>query len=147
MELKKLTAADRPAIRSLFLDVFSNAPWNDDWSDEAQLDAYLDDLTGNRNSLSLGFFDGERLIALALGNIRHWFRGTEYYIDELCVARSLQGQGVGTAFLAEIERYLSARNIPRIFLQTGRTVPAYSFYLKRGFTELPDHVSLFKAWD
>ena len=89
MELKKLTAADRPAIRSLFLDVFSNAPWNDDWSDEAQLNAYLDDLTGNRNSLSLGFFDGERLIGLALGNIRHWFRGTEYYIDELCVARSL----------------------------------------------------------
>ena len=38
MELKELTSADRDAVRALFYDVFTAEPWNDDWSDGAQLD-------------------------------------------------------------------------------------------------------------
>lgn len=46
MELKELKSMDRESIIQLFIDVFSNEPWNDDWSDTAQLDAYITDLTG-----------------------------------------------------------------------------------------------------
>ena len=144
MKLRVLTASERGNITELFRDVFIHEPWLDDWSDRAQLDAYIDDLTGQRNSLALGFFDGERLAALSLGFVKHWFAGTEYVIDEFCVDRNRQGKGTGTAFLAAIEAYLREHGIFRIFLQTGKDMPAYAFYLKNGFRELEGHVSFSK---
>lgn len=148
MNIRKLTpGADTDRIKELFLSVFTHDPWNDDWSDTDQFDGYITDLTGNINSLAYGYFDGEKMIALSLGSIRHWYRGTEYYIDEFCVARELQGQGIGTAFLKDIERQLAENGIYAIFLQTERTVPAYWFYKNRGFIEMPDHVSFGRYFD
>ena len=83
MELKRLDASDRRRITALFADVFTREPWNDDWSDTDQLNAYIADLTGQSNSLALGYFDGDRLLAASLGFVKHWFRGMEYVIDEL----------------------------------------------------------------
>ena len=144
MELKELTSADMDAVRALFYDVFTAEPWNDDWSDGAQLDAYLTDLTGNANSLTFSFYEGETLLALSMGHVKHWFSGTEYYVDELCVAREAQGRGVGTAFVQAIERALAERGITHIFLLTERDVPAYRFYQKAGFRELPGNVAFAK---
>ena len=141
MELRELTARDRADIAALFTDVFTNGPWYDDWSDEAQLDAYLDDLTGQPYSLTLGYFDGGRLAALAMGHVKHWYTGTEYFIDEFCVDRRMQGIGVGGAFLRAIEAYLSEKRIVQIFLLTNRTAPAYAFYRRMGFSELDGLVS------
>ena len=35
-------------IKSLYAEIFMSEPWNDDWSDEAQLHQYILDLIGNR---------------------------------------------------------------------------------------------------
>ena len=146
MGLRKLSPSDKGIITELFLSVFTKEPWNDDWSDTAQLNAYIDDLTGNKNSLTFGYFDDcGRMIALSMGSIRHWYRGTEYYIDEFCVDRELQRQGVGSAFLRDIEDYISENGMRHIFLQTDRTVPAYLFYRTCGFEELADHVSFART--
>lgn len=144
MELKVLTDRDKDRITALFQDVFTNDPWNDDWSDAAQLTAYIDDLTGQRNSLSLGFFDGDRIVALSMGYVKHWYTGTEYCIEEFCVDRHSHGKGTGSRFMQAIEAFLAERKIACIFLQTDRTVPAYEFYARRGFIELKDHVSFAK---
>ena len=144
MELRELTIRDRDSIANLFRDVFANEPWNDDWSDRAQLDAYIHDLIGQDNSLTLGYLDGDHIVALAMGHIKHWFAGTEYNVDELCVDREMQGRGIGSMFLGEMERWLSERGITRIFLQTDRDMPAYVFYKHRGFREMEEHVSFVK---
>ena len=144
MELKKLTVSDRVIITELFTDVFTNAPWFDDWSDREQLHAYISDLTGQPYSLTLGYFDDGRLVGLSMGYIKHWYSGTEYYLDELCVARHLQGKGIGSRFLEAVEAWLSENGIRQIFLQTEHNVPAYQFYLNRGFHELQGHVSFAK---
>lgn len=145
MELRTLGAGDRAAVTRLFRDVFTKEPWNDDWSDRTQLDAYIEDLTGQNNSLTLGCFKDGRLVGLAMGHVKHWHTGTEYLIDEFCVEPSNQGKGVGTEFLRLIENYLKERGIRHIFLLTDRTVPAYDFYRKMGFTELKDSVSFVKT--
>ena len=147
MELKKLTIRDRELITELFKDVFTNEPWNDDWSDAEQLEAYITDLTGQDYSLTLGYFDGDRMVGLSMGHVKHWYTGTEYYIDEFCVARPYQGKGVGTGFMKAIEAFLLERQIVQIFLQTDRNAPAYEFYTHRGFHELAGHVSFAKRID
>ncbi len=145
MEFRELSIQDKEQITGLFRDVFVNEPWKDDWSDPKQLDAYLADLITQNNSLTLGLLDGNQLVGLSMGHIKHWYAGTEYYIDEFCIDRNLQNKGIGSLFLNETEEFLKKRGIFHVFLQTDRDVPAYSFYLKRGFQELSEHVSFVKA--
>ena len=143
-ELKQLDISNSDMIKIFFTDVFTNEPWNDDWSNEEQLHRYIMDLIGQTNSLTLGFFLKGEMVALAMGHIRHWYSGTEYYIDEFCVCRTKQGIGIGTKFLKSVEKYIISKDITRIFLQTERNVPAYHFYKKNEFIELAEHVSFAK---
>ncbi len=145
MILKKLSKADKDLITIFFKEVFTKEPWNDDWSDEQQLDLYIMDLIENPNSMTLGFFEDTKMVGLAMGCIRHWYEGTEYYIDELCISTNMQGKGIGTEFIKQIEGYMKTEGLSRIFLQTDRGMPAYEFYKKRGFEELQNHVSFVKS--
>lgn len=131
-------------VISLYRDVFTRPPWNDDWGEDNRLEAYIDDLTGNRNSLSYGIYEDGVLIGAALGSVRHWYTGTQYYIDELFISTDLQGQGFGTLFIGQLTVLLRERGISSIFLQTNRNVPAFGFYLKNGFEEMERQVSLLK---
>ncbi len=146
MELRTLKIESIEEIKSFFFDIFTKEPWNDDWSDKNQLHAYIMDLIGNPNSLALGLFENGTMVGLSMGNIKHWYSGTEYYIDELCIKTEEQGRGIGTQFLKEIETFIKQKGIKQIFLQTERNVPAYGFYKKNGFFELEDHVSLLYSF-
>ncbi|NQN82556.1 GNAT family N-acetyltransferase [Streptococcus suis] len=144
MELKELAVADIEMVKQLFLSVFSQEPWNDDWSDEEQLDCYIGDLLGHSRALCFGLFDQEKLISLSLGYIRYWYEGTEYRIEEFCMSRDYQGQGIGKDFLKRIEEQLVERKIVHILLQTERNLPAYFFYQKYGFRTLEEDVTMVK---
>lgn len=143
-KIKKLDCESSNEIKELFISVFTKEPWNDDWSNADQLDLYIKDLTGNRNSLTFGLYEGGDLVAVSMGHVKHWYSGTEYYIDELCVKTEKQGMGIGSEFVKQIEKELAILEIYNIFLLTEKTVPAFEFYRNRGFTELNDMVAFAK---
>ena len=143
-ELKEIGMKEFDETAQLFLRVFTSDPWNDDWSDPDQLNRYLTDLLAQDISLAYGLYLDGVLSGVSMGYIKHWYSGTEYYINELFIRMDAQGKGLGTLFLKEIEEAVRKRGITRIFLQTESTVPAYGFYLKNGFTELKEHVSFTK---
>ena len=141
---KRIGMNEKEMIKELFTSVFTIEPWNDDWSNQEQLDLYLSDLVGQSNSLTFGLFEAGELIGVSMGRIRHWYSGTEYYIDELCVRTDKQGNGIGTYFVNEIEKAIKEIGLVQIFLQTESSVPAYGFYQKNGFLELKEHVTFVK---
>ncbi len=145
--LKKLDIKDKEIIKPFFLEIFTKEPWNDDWSDEKQLDKYLTERCGAFNSLTFGYFSGDEMIGLSAGRIIHWYTGTEYCIDEFAIHRNMQGMGVGTQFFKDIEKYLLSEGIVQIYLHTERDVPAYKFYKKIGFEELEAEVAFAKYID
>ena len=128
-----------PQMAELYRSAFAGGPWNDDWSDEAQLTEYMKEISHSCNALNFGLIRDGRLIALSVGMIRHWWEGTNYNIEELCVSPDMQGTGMGM-ISAEVKK----RGLAGIFLQTDNDKPAYGFYLKNGFNELESHVSLYK---
>ena len=136
------TYLDRMA--ELYKQAFGRDPWNDDWSDEQQLKAYIRDISCSFNSLNFGLMTDGRLAAVAIGNIRHWWEGTNYNIDEFCVSPELQGKGIGSRFMGMIEEEVKKRGLSGIFLQTDDDKPSYRFYHKNGFGDLSAHVSLYK---
>lgn len=141
---KKLDESAISIIKELFVGVFSNEPWNDDWSDEKQLHLYIQDLIGQSNSLTFGLFEGTKLIGISMGHIKHWYSGTEYYIDELCIDTAKQGQGIGTFFMNSIEKACRELELTHIFLLTEDNVPAFEFYKKNGFYKLENNVAFSK---
>ena len=145
----KLDAGRLPEMAELYKTAFRGEPWNDDWSDEDQLYAYITDLTGQSYSLTFGYFDGDQLIdgklaAMSVGMIRHWWEGTNYNIEEFCVSPELQGQGIGSRFMRMIENDIRDMGLCGIFLQTDSDKPSFRFYQKNGFKELDRHVSFYK---
>ena len=145
MILKQLSVDDKEAIKDLFISVFTGEPWNDDWSDSKQLDQYLEDLCGQGYSLAFGLYDDGELIGLSMGYIKHWYTGTEYIINELCIKTDRQGSGAGSFFLTQIEKAIKEMGLKQIFLLTDRDVPAYHFYKKNGYAEVSSLVPFAKS--
>lgn len=144
MKTTFLKISEYEEMKTLFLDVFSNEPWFDKWEDE-NVDLYLKDLTDNNNSLSLVFYDNnEKLVGGSLGYVFNWWEGREYFIKEFFISREKQNQGIGSVFLTQISEILKAKEIKHIWLATERTVPAYHFYHKNGFSELKESAFLMK---
>lgn len=94
--------------------------------------------------LSYGLTEKGEFIAFALGRVKHWYTGTEYMIEELWVIPARQRRGVGSAFLARIRNSLRKKGISAIVLQTDRSLPAYDFYCRNGFSEASEQAYLIK---
>ena len=101
---ERIGTDEKESIKELVVSVFTDDPWNDDWSDDRQLDLYISDLIAQDISLTYGLYDVDKLIGISMGYIKHWFTGTEYYINELCIRADKQGSGAGTFFLQKIEK-------------------------------------------
>ena len=143
--LKRLSIDDKEKIKAVFTDVFTREPWYDDWSDKEQLDLYICDLVGQNYSLTYGLYDdADELIGISLGYIKHWYSGTEYIINELCIKTERQGAGAGTFFIQAIEEAIRELGLKQIFLLTESNVPAYDFYRKNGFTQSENNVAFSK---
>jgi aminoglycoside 6'-N-acetyltransferase I len=144
MKVSILQPSNHEDMKKLFLDVFSNDPWFDKWNSN-QLDLYMKDLTENNNSLSFALFDEkEELIGCSLGYIFNWWEGREYFIKEFFISRKKQSQGAGSTFLTLIKERLRVEDVQHITLATEKTVPAYHFYQKNGFSVLEDSAFLVK---
>ena len=146
LELKELYLLEIEKIKPLLLNVFSSPPWNEDWSDEKQFDEYLRDLIEVRGSLLYGLYLDEELIGVSIGKIKHWCSGTEYYIDELFIAKEYQNHGYGKEFLRMIEDKLPEKGVCAIYLMTDKDKPAFEFYKKMGFEELKETTAFFKKF-
>lgn len=133
-----LTQARLADCVSLYIRAFSGAPWYDEFPSEQPVYDYFEHFL--RLDAFLGYIavvDG-KVAALSVGMKKPWIGGVEYYIDEFCVDPDLQGMGIGSQFLADIEKDLSARGMRGMLLNTEESYPAYRFYRKNGFEKLGD---------
>lgn len=141
MEVKKICTDNIEEIKFIIKDTFSREPWNDNWTDEQQFHSYILDLIDNKNSLSLGLYDDENnLVGVSLGRIKHWYAGTEYWIDDLAILPSVQGRGYGSQFIDMIENFIKKLDITGIVLFTEKDIPAYNLYIKKAFKEKEERV-------
>ena len=134
LHFRSMERADIGELSTLFCVVFSAPPWNEDVSPE-EARRYFE------NCFSLASFrgfvaeSGGRIVGLAAGFLKPWRKGMEYYLDEFCIVPSFQGKGIGSRLLDEICTRLAEEGVFGAMLNTERAYPAYSFYLKNGFSE------------
>lgn len=144
MSIREFHFKDLERCTALFVDVFSQEPWNDRWPVE-KAGNYLSDFTATPGFIGVVAEDNKNnIIGIIFGCRRQWWSGDEFWINEMCVDRSCQQSGIGSAMLRYLENILTNEGIGSMVLLTNRGVPAEGFYHKNGFGEISKVVFLAK---
>ncbi|MBZ9622468.1 GNAT family N-acetyltransferase [Clostridium sp. FP2] len=69
------------------------------------------------------------------GNYEQFYDGIHYNLREMFISNELQGQGIGSKLLNELEKRLKGIGVTTIILFTSKENKTSKFYLKNNFTE------------
>ena len=124
MDVRELTAADRPSATALWSEVGLTRPWNDPGAD-------FDRAVAGPTSCVLGAFDDGLAATSMVGHDGH--RGWVYY---LAVDPARRGSGVGRRMMREAERWLLERGAVKINLMVRHdNAAALGFYERLGYED------------
>lgn len=127
----------------LFVAVFKEAPWNEQWDPGIAL-MRLTEIYHTPGAYGVLASDLTGMIGFALGYVEQWNQQKHFYLKEMCVQAQRQRSGVGTAMIDVLERQLAQRGVSRIYLLTARESGAEAFYRRCGFYVSPKMVMLGK---
>ncbi len=117
----------------LYINTFTKEPWYDVYESRNQVvNFFKNHFENNYFCGYVGILD-EKIVALSIGMKKPWIKGMEYYIDELCVSYELQGKGIGSSFIKEIEHDIKQLGMNGILLLTEKDYPSEKFYIHNGF--------------
>lgn len=131
MKFRLIKASDIDGCSSLFAQVFSSAPWGEEWTQDLAFKrlSYFYETKGFLGVVA----EEEGVVGFALGNIEPFYFGSMFYLREMCVESDLQRKGVGSKILDRLDAELANLQVKRVYLATDRTIPAATFYQGKGF--------------
>lgn len=128
----------------LFIDTFTKAPWNDVYQSRGQVVNFFNNHFNNNYFVGYVAMLNDKVVALSIGMKKPWIEGFEYYIDEFCISYEMQGRGIGSWFIKEIEEDILKQEMNGIILNTEKDYPSQKFYEKNGFKAIGDLIVLGK---
>lgn len=143
MNLRLFTGSDLEECTNVFVHVFNQAPWNDEWT-TVKAFQYLNDFVNTPGFLGIVAEDGEEIIGFVFGVRKRWWSGDEFFVHELCVSTEKQHMGIGTSLLKYLEAQLELIGVKNIVCLTDRGTPAELFYEKNGFAVIDRIIFLHK---
>lgn len=122
----------------LFIYTFSKEPWNDVYNSREQVVNFFNNHFNNNYFLGYVAMLDDKIVALSVGMKKPWIEGMEYYIDQFCVSYEMQGKGIGSWFMKEIEKNIKNQGMNGMILNTEKGYPAQKFYEKNDFKIIDD---------
>jgi GNAT superfamily N-acetyltransferase len=118
----------------LYMKVFNAKPWNDSWTLETAYQR-LHDFYNTPNFTGVLYLEAEEVNGAIFGNVEQFYNGAHYNLREMFIANELQGKGIGSKLLSELERQLGNFGVTTIMLFTSKGNETNRFYLKNNFSE------------
>jgi len=144
VQIRSFRSADLERCVMLFITIFSEDPWHDQWLSFARARAFLADIIGTPGFRGFVAEEDGHLVALCFGHKRRWWQGDEYFINELGVLPGRQRKGIGSQLLRYVREQLRQEGVQYISLLTERGIPAEQFYLKEGFQKSKDVIYMYQ---
>ena len=119
----------------IYFNMFTGPEWRFDWLTAENVRRYFKDMAAAPRFKGYIYLNGNEAIGACFGDISDYFSTAQYYIKEIFVEQTIQRQGVGSRFLAEIEADLKKSGVDNVILSTSRNIGAYGFYKKNGYVE------------
>lgn len=101
MTYRLMTEGDIPSVIPFYMEYY-NAQ-GDTWTEETVYKR-IHQVMSHEDSLCLIAEEGGTAAAFAMGHFEQFYDLSVYDLVEIVVARAWQGQGIGTALMAELER-------------------------------------------
>lgn len=128
----------------IYTEAFNAPPLSYSFLTKEKANRYLRDLTRTPGFLGYTYWvDGEQ-VSFCFGKLDNYFEGIMFEVEELSVVPHLHRSGVGSAVMDLIETKLARYGVSAVSLHTSRNLPAFDFYLKNGYEELTENVTLMK---
>lgn len=132
LKIKKIVVKDLRPVSILFVDVFSNSPWDEYW----ELDWAYERLSWIYQSSGFAGYvaiDNKQVCGAIMGHFVPFQGKKGFQVIEFLVASDRQNQGIGTKLLNQLESNLKQNNYNFVFLLTAKESSAESFYTKRSY--------------
>ncbi|RRJ61731.1 GNAT family N-acetyltransferase [Paenibacillus oralis] len=142
MNIRHYSFEDFQGCVELFIHVFNQEPWKDNWTQE-KARQYLQDYIDTPGFKGV-VADDINIKGFIMGIRKRWWSGDEFFINEMCVDTANQRSGVGTRLLDHLDNALKSEGIERITLLTSKGVPAEQFYRKNGLSTIDDLIFMYK---
>lgn len=111
---------------------------------ELEEDTYYEDIL--KAGLSLGAYDGDQMVGLALADVQNWNQA--FWVHEFHVLEPYRGQGIGAHLMAELIKMTRSTHTRTMVCETQNTnVPAIRFYRRMGFRIEAVDISLYTNHD
>ncbi len=124
----------------LYIRVFNDTPWNDNWNLESA-GKRLRDICNSPNFEGMIYMDNDAVKGALFGNYEQYYNGIHYYIKEMFVSNDSQGMGIGSKLISCFEDVLKKNKAAAVYLLTARGSRTSRFYEKNGY-QLWDGMSM-----
>lgn len=142
--LKMYQDSDLGICTEIYVNAFNAPPLSYDFLTKEKAERYLRDLTKTPGFLGYMYYEGDEAAAFCFGKLDNYFEGVMFEVEELAVVPEKHRGGVGSAVMALLEAKLAGYRVMAVNLHTSRDLPAFKFYLKNGYEELTENVTLMK---
>lgn len=135
MIVRKLEIEDIAQAAKVYIDSYSKNPWDEEY-DIKKVEDHLHRFISNDINIGWVIISNMEVVGVSLG-YKVACIGSDYFmIEDFCIRPDMQGMGLGQYFIKELSSNLKLEDISCIMLNTVKGFPAYTFYIKNGFTEV-----------
>ena len=127
---KIMQKEDIDSVIPLFIEYWNGA--GDQWTYELVYKRIWQVL-GSPDSYCLMAFEGENIVAFAMGRMETFFDLTAYNLVEIVVAKNCQNKGIGTQMMLELEKRVKQLGVSLIQLSAVNDDMHEHFYGKLGY--------------
>ncbi|MCR2821045.1 GNAT family N-acetyltransferase [Lederbergia panacisoli] len=141
---KRITINELDLCSKLYISVFNQAPWFDEWTLKSASERLMGILK-HPEFWGVGLYDSnDQLLGFLMGYSEPWWDGKHFQVVEMCVKTEEQGKGIGSNLLSALEDYCKDCGVKRVYLLTGSGGQAENFYIKNGFYVNPRMIMMSK---
>lgn len=110
MIISKIIDEEIMAVADVLVSAYKDEPWNENWTRERAI-IRIKAILCNYQAVGLKANDEKGIAGAILGFVDPYSNEDFFYVSELFVKSERKGQGIGTALLNALYKYLKVQNI------------------------------------
>jgi aminoglycoside 6'-N-acetyltransferase I len=143
MIFRDIEGKDLPELLLIYVDVFTASPWNENWQYEDVI-SRLEWLYDTKGFIGIAAESTQGIAGSILGIMQPTKDMNSFQIREFFVRPALQSKGIGEKLISKLEHRLKTENVGTVSLVTMLGSAAMNFYIKNGYFEERNIVSMIK---
>lgn len=132
MIIREAKEMDLKEIAVLFKEVYSELPYNENWTDKNALKKIND---YHKFDKILIASEDNKIIAFIIYHEIIWDNHSNIFIDEIGVDKDYRGEGIAKNLLKNVEEYAKSNGFSKIELVSNMKSNAFQLYKKIGYEE------------